>query len=290
MKEKVCVIIVTYNIAKGIYKCFNSIEKQVSEVIIIDNGSNHETIKELIKLEKKDNVKIIFNEDNYGIGYAINQGIKYAIEKEYSWVLTLDHDSEASADMLEKMVEAYYSIENRESVGILCPRVFDINKNGYLIDENIDKAYRELKVAIQSGSLIKTDILNKIGFFNELLFMYYVDVEFSLRLRNKNLKIIQIKNAVLFHEEGNKITKKLFNKKYIYNNYNELAIYYIARNSIYMIRNFKYNKKSYIRRLKDDLEHILLFDGNRMKKLRYYFKGIYDGINNVYGRYKKTQR
>ena len=43
-QNSVCGIIVTYNIGNNLYKCFNSIEGQVEKLVIVDNGSNKETI------------------------------------------------------------------------------------------------------------------------------------------------------------------------------------------------------------------------------------------------------
>lgn len=42
--SKICAIIVTYNTGNNLYDCFNAIKNQVQEVIIVDNGSNCETI------------------------------------------------------------------------------------------------------------------------------------------------------------------------------------------------------------------------------------------------------
>lgn len=42
--SNICAIIVTYNIGKDLYKCFNSIVNQVDKVVIVDNGSSKETI------------------------------------------------------------------------------------------------------------------------------------------------------------------------------------------------------------------------------------------------------
>jgi rhamnosyltransferase len=285
--KDICAIIVSYNIGKRINECVNSILNQVNEIVIVDNGSNSETVDELKKLELHNKIRVIYNKDNYGIAKALNTGVRYAIQKKYVWVLTLDHDSIASKDMISKMAKTYCLISYKDNIGVICSNVYDINKCGYIIEnDSLHNDFRELKVAIQSGSLIKTSVFKKIGFFNEELFIYYVDVEFSVRLRNSRFKIIQSIPAILYHEEGKKVKKKLFSKEYYYDNYSELAIYYIARNSIYMIKNYKENKKSYIRRLLIDFKQIVLFDTYRFRKIRYYIWGIYNGMVGVYGRFE----
>lgn len=285
--ENICAVIVSYNAGTGIKDCIKGIANQVNHIVIVDNYSNNETLNALKETEKIRNADVIYNDSNYGIAKALNIGIKKAMECGYKWVITLDHDSIASSNMIEEMARVYNLVEDKQSIGIICPRLYDVNKQGFLINDDKDaEPYRELKVAIQSGSLIKTDIFAKFGFFNEALFIYYVDVEFSVRLKQKNLKIIQCNKAVLYHEEGKKLEKRLLSKVYYYDNYSETAVYYIARNSIYMIKNYSENRISYIRRLRSDFIKILIFDYKPIIKLLYYLHGILDGFRNKYGMYR----
>ena len=109
-ESNICAIIVTFNIGKGLFKCFESIKHQVDEVVIVDNNSNAETIQVLNEFEKLSDVNIIYNKENRGIAAALNQGVKYAIENNYDWVITLDHDSEATENMIKKMLTIYMRI------------------------------------------------------------------------------------------------------------------------------------------------------------------------------------
>ena len=239
----------------------------------------------LLLMEQKETVEVICNDANYGIAKALNIGVEKAISNGYEWVMTLDQDSTASPGMIDEMSKVYNLIEDKRSVGIICPRLYDKNKKGFIIEDCSETdTFMELNVAIQSGSLMNAEVFHRIGYFCEPLFIYYVDVEFSMRVKRNGLKIYQCNNAILLHEEGKKKKKTLLYKEYYYNDYNENAVYYIARNSIYMLKAYKENKKSYIRRLKSDLIMILIFDDRRIKKLGYYFKGILDGLRSRYGK------
>ena len=99
-RELVCVI-VSYNIGEEIYKCYDSIKKQVDKVIIVDNGSDAETIKVLKNIDKDKNCEVIFLKENYGIAYALNIGTKTAIKGGYKWIITMYNDSQASKDMVK---------------------------------------------------------------------------------------------------------------------------------------------------------------------------------------------
>ena len=49
INNSVCCIIVTYNIGDKFNTCYDAIAKQVEKVIVVDNGSNEETIKAIKK-------------------------------------------------------------------------------------------------------------------------------------------------------------------------------------------------------------------------------------------------
>ena len=80
-KNSICCVIVTYNIGKKFYQCYNAIKNQVEKVVIVDNGSNNETLDMLKDIESNDEVSIIFNSENLGIAKALNQGIEIAIKE-----------------------------------------------------------------------------------------------------------------------------------------------------------------------------------------------------------------
>lgn len=284
MKEFISCIIVTYNTDENIINVIDSLEKQVSQIIIVDNGSNDKTKNILNKFLKTENIDIIYNYDNYGIAKALNIGIKRALEYKSDWILTLDHDSILDKDMISKMLNFYNNLldEEKKKVGILAPEILDvsINRSYYNIEENI--SYKKVEHVIQSGSLIKASIFKDIGFFNEKLFIYYVDTEFCFNVRKHRYEIFMVKEAILFHEEGKKERRIFCGLEFTYDNYSNQSIYYISRNSIYMFR--KYKKITFIMRIIYDFIKILLAEP---KKIKYLFYGIKDGVLKIYGKKSK---
>lgn len=284
MKEFISCIIVTYNTDENIINVIDSLEKQVSQIIIVDNGSNDKTKNILNKFLKTENIDIIYNDDNCGIAKALNIGIKRALEYKSDWILTLDHDSILDKDMISKMLNFYNNLldEEKKKVGILAPEILDvsINRSYYNIEENI--SCKKVEHVIQSGSLIKASIFKDIGFFNEKLFIYYVDTEFCFNVRKHGYEILMVKEAILFHEEGKKERRIFCGLEFTYDNYSNQAIYYISRNSIYMFR--KYKKITFIMRIIYDFIKILLAEP---KKIKYLFYGIKDGVLKIYGKKSK---
>lgn len=277
MNYKVGGVIVTYNTGENLKVVYKAIVEQVDVIVFVDNGSNNETLELINKICKKDKkCKAILNSSNMGIAKALNQGIEYLLLEKMDFILTLDHDSVCENNMIKNMLNIYSKIEKNKNIGIMSPAIFDINKKDFLVGKNTEE-YEEIKEPIQSGSLIKSEFLEKTGLYNEELFIYYVDTDLCYRGLQKGFKMIQCNNIILKHEEGKKSIIKMFGKKFYYNNYSELAIYYRARNNIYMIKKYGKEFSSRDRLLKDTVK-ILLFDKTKVKSLVAHIKGIKVGL------------
>ena len=281
--ECVSCVIVTYNTDEGIFKVIESVHKQVSKIIIVDNGSNNNTKEMLRKVSEKYDVDVIYNGTNLGIATALNIGIKEAIKYNSKWILTFDHDSIVTEGMIPNMLNCYNNLneDKRESVGILAPEILDVSINKHFYKVNSENDYEEEESIIQSGALINIKMFEKIGFFNEDLFIYFVDTEFCMKVIYNGYKILMIKGTELLHEEGKRERRKFCGLEFTYDNFSIQAIYYISRNAIYMFN--KYREYKYIDRIIHDFTRILLAEP---RKLKYLFMGIKDGLIKKYG--KKT--
>lgn len=288
-KSDVCAVIVSYNIGTDLLKCFNSIYNQVNEVVIVDNGSNMETISVLNGLEQLPNVKIFYNKENRGIAVALNQGVRYAINKGYDWVLTLDHDSKATPEMIERMLGAYNNLNDSEKndTFIIVPRHVEER-----FHKNIN-TYNQLKnnfviTEITSGNLVKTATYREIGFYEEKLFIDYVDHEFCLRLKKYNKKILYVPNAILLHNLGITQTGNFLNRKVAYTNHSSLRRYYITRNRMYVWAKYlaiapKWVIKNMIAFFKEIIK-IILYENDKKRKFKMILKGINDAVKGNFGR------
>lgn len=279
--ECVSCVIVTYNTDESIFKVIESVYKQVYKVIIVDNGSNEHTKALLRKVSEKYDVDVIYNGSNLGIATALNIGIKEAIKYDSKWILTLDHDSIVDKSMIFNMLNYYNKLkeDEKENIGILAPEILDVSINKSFYKVNNRRDYEEKDSVIQSGSLIKAELFKKIGYFVEELFIYFVDIEFCVNAITNGYKIIMVKGAKLFHEEGKKERRKFCGLEFTYDNYSIQAIYYISRNALYMFK--KYKKYEFIKRIIYDFIKILLAEP---KKLKYLFIGIKDGVIGNYGK------
>ena len=240
--NKVACIIVSYNPDRGIEKCFNSLINQVDKMFIVDNGSNGDRIKILKELKNSNanKVDLILNNENLGIATALNVGIKKALNEGYDWVITMDQDSKANDNMIEKMFEVYEGINLDERKDILSIFPNFVDERVQSIEENSEiKTYEYVDAEITSGNLLKTEVFDKVGFFDDSLFIDLVDTDFCMRLNEKNIKMIKVRDAILYHNLGESQAVKSGFLKFNTSNHSAIRRYYMTRNRFYTWEKYK---------------------------------------------------
>jgi rhamnosyltransferase len=290
-RSRICAAIVTYNIGEAIHRCFDSIKAQVGHVLIVDNGSGEPTRRELDRLAAFDSVTMILNERNEGVAHAFNQAVEWARSKGFQWILTLDHDSEATPGMVDKLVSAYAALERQgiQNVGVVGANPYDVNIQHFLLngpEEDEENPLEEEIEVISSGSLIALRVFDKIGLFNEDLFVYYVDTEFCIRLGQGGFRVYVCPEAVLLHKEGSKKSHQFLWRHPNYDHYGKIARYYLTRNTIYMMRRYSLapiHIHEIVRRNCKDHVKILLFDEERFSTLWFSLRGLVDGLRGKVG-------
>ena len=104
---KICVIIPTLNEEKNIEKIFSKVRKTniKLDILFVDDNSNDKSQQLIIKLSNKyKNVKYIFRKNKVGIGSAHKDAIKYAYQKKYDLLITMDADGTHDPKYFKKMI------------------------------------------------------------------------------------------------------------------------------------------------------------------------------------------
>lgn len=163
----ISIIIPVYNAEKTIERCVESVEANVFkeiEVILIDDCSKDNSWELCKKLaDRYENIKCIRNEENKGVSYTRNQGIKIA-SQEYTMFIDSD-------DWIEKnyFSEFMSVIEAKKHALVICGYVnHDETVNGTTSttkwDESIEVMRCDVKTVIQSlyDSNLLQQLWNKI--------------------------------------------------------------------------------------------------------------------------------
>jgi rhamnosyltransferase len=289
-RSRICAVIVTYNIGEALHLCVDAIQDQVGHVLIVDNGSDETTQRELNRLKTSNLITVILNARNEGVARAFNQAVGWARNKGFQWILTLDHDSEATPGMVDELVRGYEALDRAgiRNVGILAASPFDQNIQQYLEYPPRENGGLPLYggEVISSGSLIPLRVFEKVGLFNEDLFIYFVDVDFCKRVMRAEFGTYICPEAVLLHQEGLKKRHKFLWIDAWYDHYGKVSRYYITRNTFYVMRKLHLSRSDFrvlIRRLRIDHRNILLFDEKRFSVLWFSLRGLIDGVRGKVG-------
>lgn len=129
MQSNCCVVMVSYNPVSETGVNVNALVGQVAEVVIVDNGSvGQESLELLAKLAGQETVTVKYNPTNVGIAAALNQGVRYALDRGYEWVATFDQDSLAPSHFIQTMLAEYESFTEQELVAIIASK-YQMNGN-----------------------------------------------------------------------------------------------------------------------------------------------------------------
>ena len=196
--------------------CIDSIIKNTGadyRLIIIDNASGDETKEYLESLKRleRTSVSLVRNEKNVGFVKAVNQGIGLS---DASYVCILNNDTIVTKDWLKIMVAL---ADSQKDIGIVNPSSNNLGQrpsDGEPIEIYADRLreisgkFVELGAAIGFCMLIKKEVIEKIGIFDEIYGMgNFEDTDFSRRAVKAGYKCVRSCGAYVYHRENASFSK-----------------------------------------------------------------------------------
>jgi len=279
--DAVCALIVTYNPSPSLYQNVLAVREQVSSVLLVDNASGAAHQSTLEQVAALPGVEIVRNPRNLGIGAALNAGVRWAIERRFSWVATFDQDSRAQPGFIDEMLRAYGARSDRSSIAMLAPRYVEAGL-GLLHDDSRDTSSELILTSMMSGNLVRTEAISRVGFYDEGFFIDYVDHEFCLRLARHGYRVLKCKNSVLQHQLGRMSRSRVAGVMVTTTNHGPLRRYYNARNRILVYRRYWRMAPAWIARdlrsFAVETMKILLVEQDRGAKLANVARGVWRGI------------
>ena len=301
-KVNLVIIIVNYNSPADVLECVESIKQSQKmaysyRIIVVDNCSTDNSVLLL------DNKEFDFFQLSANNGYCAgnNAGIKYADSKyEYDYVWILNPDTEIENTAIENLLNFAYAnpvagligaslIYNFDrdtiqaigggNIGLSKKMNFQILKpyfHNELFSEkkNLIPEVLECKSLIGAALLIKKDIFNKIGYFDESYFLYSDETEYCIRvLKKTKYKLYAVKNVIVYHKEGSRKKERKF-----------VTQYYLTRNWLYNVKKYYPYLLPYVY-----IYHcIYLFKIKRKKELSSYIKrALLDFLKGQKGKYSQ---
>ena len=210
------IIILTYNSAKTISKCLQSVHENLrntDEIIIVDNNSEDNTCSIVEKfIVGKKQFKFIKNQSNIGFSAGTNVGIRASKNK---FVILLNPDTIATKYWIDRLIY-HFSDTKIAAVGPVSNYVAGYQKMElYIKNIPANVALNELtkliynknkgksittKLLIGFCVAIRRNVLNELGLLDENLFLGNDDLELSWRFRINGYSLKVATDTFIYHE------------------------------------------------------------------------------------------
>ena len=205
-------------------KCLESIWQKTSysnyEIILVENNSTTQEIRDYYKeLDGKDRVRVVYWDKEFNYSAINNFGISYA-KGEY--ILCLNNDiTVISPDWLEELLancqrpevgivgaRLYYPDNTIQHAGIVlgmggCAGSLFVglarSRGGYLHKAALQQ---DLSAVTAACFMVKKEVFEKAGGFEEKLAVAFNDVDFCLKVRHAGYLVVYNPYAELYHHES----------------------------------------------------------------------------------------
>lgn len=188
------ILTLLYSIQKSNYKKFR--------IVVVDNFSDDaDVLKSLEKTFPEIEIHLIFNESNFGYAKGNNLGFSYLEANKLSGdILIINPDVQVGVNTLQELIFAKMQNKN---VGAVMIRTFDefgcliydkIKLSGFKQSYNIlpinFRGVDETDYCAGSCFLLDRNLIREIGLFDESFFLYWEEVDLSLRIRQSGYRLL----------------------------------------------------------------------------------------------------
>jgi GT2 family glycosyltransferase len=199
-RSRICAVVVTFNSEKWLEGCFQGLVAQAPipvDIVVVDNGSSDGTLAGLERFAESLPLEltVLRQDKNSGYAAACNVGIRWAIDREYDYVLIMNPDVTLKSRALAEMMDVHRSAPSAGPVTSLHvshtePRIEAgcLWFMGYseplvaavVAGKPLERWYPTPAI---SGALmlISTELIRTVGLFDELFFFYGEDLDYCRR-------------------------------------------------------------------------------------------------------------
>jgi len=210
------------------------------EIIVVDNASRQNPGM-MINEESFPHTKLIVNERNLGFTGGNNVGIKAA---KGDYIFIVNNDTELRPTLLDELLSPFL---RDEKIGVTCPKIRffyhpdkiqyagyhslnhftgrAVTVGGLEIDKGQYDRSGPTHFAHGCAMMVKREVIEKVGMFEDLFFLYYEELDWSLRIVKAGYTIYYQASALIFHKESVSVGKN-----------SPLKTYYLTRNRILLMR------------------------------------------------------
>ncbi len=232
--KKIGLVTINYNSDKETHACLASLKKMhipegyALRVVVIDNASKIPFV--LTPEEKKEDIELIRTNENLGFTGGNNLGIRYVMDHGDAYIMLLNNDTIVDKNTLLELLNGFHTTEN---IGVTVPKIYfakghEFHKERYKkeqlgkvfwyagggidmanvftyhrgVDE-IDQGQYDTSQSVDFATgccmLIKKEVLEKVGLFDDTFFLYFEDGDLSMRIQRAGFILMYTPKAIIWH-------------------------------------------------------------------------------------------
>lgn len=294
----VAIILVNWNGYEHSSQCLKSLRKvdySNFKVVLVDNASQDGSGQRLAK--EFEEVAFIQNAENLGFTGGNNAGIEYAVAHKFDYTMLLNNDTVVEPDFLKILVDR---IESNTKVAAIQPKILYLTKREkiwnaggrYLqisgspltigenkVDSGQYDAARETDWITGCCFMVRTSVIREVGMLTTKFFIYYEDVDWSLRIREYGYSLFFEPKAVIYHEAGMSNKKRVKGKEgYV----NPIVHYLDARNHIWFMKRYTpwyFSATAFLFQAAKFAGYLGYFIvRRRFNKAKFFLRGVKEGL------------
>jgi hypothetical protein len=217
-RSNVAVIIINWKLKEETLACIRSVEQSIypCRIIIVDNGSDDGSVEYF--QEYVPHIELISLPTNIGFGRACNHAIRLALKSvdcQYVWLL--NNDAVIAPDALKALLDA---AEQHPEAGILGPKIYyhdrpdtfwyaGARRRRYVlaaadtgrgqVDRGQFESVREVDYVFGTAMLIRREVFEIVGSFDEQFFLYLEDLDQCLMAQQAGFRLLFAPKARIWH-------------------------------------------------------------------------------------------
>lgn len=181
-------------------------------ILVVDNASQDNSVSQI--LAACPTVHMHRNLANVGFAAGVNAGLKIALASEADYILLLNNDTFVAPDMLAELVTAaqtyqtavtapliYYEAQPETiwSAGAFRQSLTGDVRQNHPSPTNPLTTPCEVDYVTACGMLVRHDVWQDVGLYDEQFFMYYEDLDWCWRLQATPHRILLVPSAKMWH-------------------------------------------------------------------------------------------
>lgn len=211
------IVVLNFNGKKCLLSCLRSLSALQYPhffTVVVDNDSQDDSFSSA----KQAFPQYIFikNTENRGFAGGMNVGMKIALEAGAQWVWLFNNDATTEPDTLDTLMA---TARAHPQIGLLSPLIYGraggalwfgkgrVNSLRMRAEhqlpshEELSKEYYPSAFLTGCALLVRKSLFEAIGGLDEHFFLYYEDVDYSIRAKNVGYEGVVVPGARVFHAE-----------------------------------------------------------------------------------------